>query len=373
MKTTFLHGELKEFVHVFQLDGFVKRGEEDKVYKLSKALYGWRQAPRAWNNKLDQILKGLNFRRCPKEQSVYTKQEKGFHLIVAVYVDDLFITGSSLMIISEFMKDMSSKFEMTDLGKLTYYLGIKVTQGVDGICIKQEGYALKILMDTSMETCSRVHVPMDSGLKLLKAEEKTEVDATRYRRTIGCLRHLLHTKLDLAYAVGALSRYMHNPKESHRHAIKHVLRYVKGTTSLGLRFKRDGDERIVGYSDSSHNIDTDDGKSTGGHVFYLELLGDVIEDKSKKVVIRIDNKSTIALTKNLVFHGRSKHILSRYHFIRECVENEQVEVEHVPGIEHRADILTKTLACVKFKEMRDKIGVEDFHNLSLKIMGENIG
>lgn len=91
------------------------------------------------------------------------------------------------------------------------------------------------------------------------------------------------------------------------------------------------------------------------------------------MVIRIDNKSAIALTKNPVFHGRSKHIHMRYHFIRECVENEQVEVEHVPGSEQKADILTKPLGRIKFREMRSFIGVQDVGEDKFKLKGENVG
>ena len=91
------------------------------------------------------------------------------------------------------------------------------------------------------------------------------------------------------------------------------------------------------------------------------------------LLIRIDNRSAIALTKNRVFHGQSKHIHRRYHFIRECVENGQVEVEHVPGNEQKADIVTKALGRMKFKEMRDLIGVQDVVKDGLKFKGENVG
>lgn len=106
-------------------------------------------------------------------------------------------------------------------------------------------------------------------------------------------------------------------------------------------------------------------------IWLQELLGEAIGKDYNKVVLRVDNKSAIALTKNPVFHGRSKHIHTRYHFIRECVENEQVEMEHVPGSEQRADILTKALGRLRFKEIRDLIGAVDISNLKLK--GENVG
>jgi len=145
VKTAFLHGELVEEVYVSQPEGFEKKGEEHKVFKLKKALYGLRKAPRTWNTKLDQILKSLKFEKCTKESSVYRKGEGDKLLIVAIYVDDLFVTGNSSQKISEFKTAMSQKFEMSDLGLLTYYLGIEVKQSSQGITIKQEAYARRIL------------------------------------------------------------------------------------------------------------------------------------------------------------------------------------------------------------------------------------
>ena len=412
VKTAFLHGELKEVVYVSQPEGFEKKGQENKVYRLNKALYGLRQAPRAWNTKLNKILVELKFDKCTKEPSVYKKLVNGHLLIVAVYVDDLFVTGTSREVIEEFKKRMASKFDMSDLGVLTYYLGIEVHQHEEGITLSQAQYALKIVEEAGMSQCNSVQTPMEAGLKLFKAETEEEIDATGFRRNVGCLRYLLHTRPDLAYSVGVLSRYMHSPRASHGAAMKQCLRYLQGTASLGLTFRRVASKmpRLIGYSDSSYNTCPDDGKSTTGHIFYLgespitwcsqkqdvvalssceaefmagteaarqalwlqELLSEVTGRPCEKVTIRIDNQSAIALTKNPVFHGRSKHIHSRYHFIRECVEKEQIEVEHVSGEKQKADILTKALGRIKFLEMRSFIGMEDLREKNFKLKGENV-
>lgn len=403
---------MKETVYVTQPEGFLVKGSEEKIYKLNKALYGLRQAPRAWNDKLNRILKELQFTKCSKEPSVYQKKVHQDTLVVAVYVDDLFVSGSNMKVITEFKNEMASKFEMSDLGKLTYYLGIEVCQTEEGITLSQRRYALKILEEAGMKECNLVHTPMEAGLKLCRSTNEKDIDATGYRRNIGCLRYLLHTRPDLSYCVGVLSRYMQSPKESHGTAMKQCLRYLRGTVALGLRFERSPSRltRLIGYSDSSHNVDPDDGKSTTGHVFYLggspitwcsqkqdtvalssceaefmaateaarqaiwlqDLLKEITGSLSEKVTIRIDNKSAIALTKNPVFHGRSKHIHTRYHFIRECVENGQIEVEHVPGNSQKADILTKALGRIKFKEMRELIGVQDVKEDDFKLKGENV-
>ena len=264
-----------------------------------------------------------------------------------------------------------------------------------------------------MDKCNSVQAPMEFGLCLSKAEEEREIDATDYRKNIGCLRYLLHTRPDLAFCVGVLSRYMHSPRESHGIALKQCLRYLQGSSSFGLFFERSSQKisRLIGYSDSSYNVDPDDGRSTTGHIFYIgkspltwcsqkqdtvalsiceaefmacteaarqaiwlrDLLSEVTSQTREKVTIRIDNQSAIALTRNPVFHGRSKHIHSRYHFIRECVERELIEVEHVPGNEQKADILTKALGRIKFKEMRDFIGMQELPQEGFKIKRENVG
>ena len=171
--------------------------------------------------------------------------------------------------ILEFKRDMATRFEMSDLGRLSSYLGIEVKQREGSIMLSQERYAAKILEEAGLKGCNAVHIPMDAGLKLSKAEEECGVDERDYRRNIGCLRYLIHTRPDLAYSVGVLSRYMHAPKESHRAALKQVLRYLQGTTGYGLEFKSRSEKGFIGYSDSSYNVDPDDGKNTTGHVFIL--------------------------------------------------------------------------------------------------------
>ena len=207
---------------------------------------------------------------------------------------------------------------------------------------------------------------------------------------------------------------MQKPKESHRAAMKQCLRYVKGTTTLGLTYGRFTSTmpKLVGYNDSSHNVDRDDGRSTAGYIFYLgessslisccsqkqdtvamssceaefmagteaarqaiwlqDLLYEVIGLPCETAVVRIDNKSAIALKKNPLFHGRNKHIHRRYHFIRECVENGHIEVEYVPGDIQKADILTKALGRVKFQVMRSLIGVQDLEKSEFRLKGENV-
>lgn len=111
-----MNGELQDEVYVTQPERFEKKGQEDRVYKLNKALYGLCQAPRAWNLKLDSTLKDIGFSKCRKEPSVYLKKVKTDLLVLAIYVDDLFVIGTSLQAIKQFKDDMARRFEMLILG-----------------------------------------------------------------------------------------------------------------------------------------------------------------------------------------------------------------------------------------------------------------
>lgn len=403
VKSAFLNGDIQEEVYVCQPDGFVEKGKEHLVYRLVKALYGLRQAPRAWYAKLSKSLESLGFNRCPYEHAVYTKGIGDEKLIIGVYVDDLLVTGTSAAVIEDFKKQMGERFEMSNMGQLSYYLGIEVAQGSGFIELKQTAYAKKILEKAGMVDCNPTKFPMDPKECITKNEDGKMVDATQFKSMIGGLRYLVHTRPDIAYSVGMVSRFMERPTTLHLNAAKRILRYVKGTLEYGLVYTRkSGNNLLTGYSDSDMGGSIDDRKSTGGMVFYMnenlitwvsqkqrcvalstceaefmaataaacqavwlrKLLGQLTGNYVGSVVLYIDNRSAIDLAKNPVFHGRSKHIDIRYHFVRECVERGEIVIKHVVTDSQRADIMTKALNTVKFESMRKLLGVKDLHKTS---------
>jgi hypothetical protein len=155
VKSAFLNGELKEEVFVQQPSSFVVAGKEHQVLRLRKALYGQWQAPRAWNIRLDESLTTLGFTKCPSEHALYTKQAAHGAIIVGVYVDDLVITGETKGDIEAF-KEMTKMFRMSDLGLLSYYLGIEVEQESRGITLCQSADAKKLLERGGMSGCKGV-------------------------------------------------------------------------------------------------------------------------------------------------------------------------------------------------------------------------
>ncbi|KAG6512493.1 hypothetical protein ZIOFF_030614 [Zingiber officinale] len=343
----------------------------------------------------------LGFKKCIQEHAVYTRGEGEASILVGVYVDDLIVTGSSTGRINKFKQQMMTEFEMSDLGLLSYYLGIEVEQQKSRILLRQSTYAKKILSQFKMADCNATKHPMEPKTQLHKDLEGTLVDATEYRRVIGCLRYLLHTRPDLSYPVGMASRYMERPTTMHHKVVKQILRYLKGTIHFGLAYIKGPPEiSIFGYSDSDLAGDLDGRKSTSGMAFYFNeslvswnsqkhktvalssceaefmaattaachalwlrsLTSELTGEKPKPVTLFVDNKSAIALMKNPVFHGRSKHIDTRFHFIRECVEKGQILVEFVNTGEQRADVLTKALSGVKLATMRQLLGIRDLES-----------
>lgn len=186
---------------------------------------------------------------------------------MAVYVDDLLVTGSNVSMIEDFKKQMNRNFEMSDLGKLSYYLGIEVVQEQGYIKLKQSGYARKILDKAGMAECNSTKFPMDPKEMIDRDENGKLVDATEYKSMVGGLRYLVYTRPDIAYSVGVVSRYMERPTKLHQDAVKRILRYMKGTMQFCLIYSKDsGNNILTGFSDSDLAGQLDD---TGGMVFYL--------------------------------------------------------------------------------------------------------
>ena len=398
VKSAFLHGELVEQVFVDQPPGYVKKGSKHMVYKLKRALYGLKQAPRSWYNRIDTYFSKAGFHKSPYEHTLYIKTgEKGNLLIVCLYVDDLIFTGNDEGMFRTFKQSIMKEFEMTDLGKMKYFLGIEVTQSAGGIFICQKKYAREVLERFRMDDCNPVQVPIIPGTKLTRDGEGEKIDSTYYKQMIGSLMYMTTIRPDLTYAVSLISRFMEAPTELHYQAVRKILRYLKGTLDYGLFYKKRKSERheLVGFSDSDYTGDVDDCKSTSGYVFLLSgaavswsskkqpvvtlstteaefiatascacqgiwlrrILEEVKYTQQGPIMLFCDNSSTIKLSKNPVLHGRSKHIDVRFHFLRDLTKEGKVELIHCRSVEQIADILTKPLKAESFMKLRALLGM----------------
>ncbi|XP_021631871.1 secreted RxLR effector protein 161-like [Manihot esculenta] len=179
--------------------------------------------------------------------------------------------GSKPRGVENFKAKMREIFEMSDLGMLSYYLGIEVKQRSYSITLNQAGYAEKMLEKLGLAECKPCRVPMDIRVKLSKSDGSPPVDATLYKSAIGSLRYLVNPRPDLTYPVGIVSRFMEAPTTKHLAAIKQILRYVKGTLHNGCIYNKVEEEefKLVGYNDSDLAGDVDDRKSTTGVIYFL--------------------------------------------------------------------------------------------------------
>lgn len=396
VKSAFLHGELTEDVYVTQPQGFEVKGEENKVYKLNKALYGLKQAPRAWFSKIEGYFIKEGFEKnCDDHTLFVKKREHNKILIVSLYVDDLIFTSNDLFMMQDFKSSMHTEFEMTDLGEMKYFLGVEVHQGVNGIYISQKGYAGEILKKFRLSNCNGVRNPIVPGNKLSKEENGVKANETLFKQIVGSLMYMTVTRPDIMYSVCLISRFMSNPMETHMLAAKRILRYIQATVDFGIFYKRECRNELMAYTDSDYAGDLDDRKSTSGYVF--KLSGGAVAWASKKqpivtlssteaeyvaaascacqsiwmqrilkkiggtqtdsIKIRCDNSSTIKLAKNPVFHGRTKHIGVRFHFLRNLTRDGSIDIEYCGTNEQVADIMTKPLKLDQFEKLREALGV----------------
>jgi hypothetical protein len=173
---------------------------------------------------------------------------------------------------------------MTDIGLMSYYLGIEVKQMEKGIFIYQESFARKMLKKFKMNNCKHVSIPVECEIKLSKHEEGEMVDPTIFKSLVRSLRYLTCTRPDILYGVGLVSRYMESPTTTHFKAAKRILRYVEGTIDFGLLYPSSNEFKLVGYSDSDWGGDVDDRKSTTGFVLYLGSSAFTWSSKKKPIV-----------------------------------------------------------------------------------------
>ena len=331
------------------------------------------------------------------EPTLYVKKE-GMNglVIVSLYVDDMIYTGSSLTLISKFRDSMMNMFDMTDLGELKYFLGVEIVQNETRIFMSQKKYIEDTLKKFNMSGCKMASTPMNLNEKFSVNDETEMANAIVYRSLIGRLIYLTHSRLDITYAVGSLSRFMHKPSKHHLGAARRILRYLGGSKEYGIWFRKN--DKFCLYTDSDWAGSVDDRRSTSGHCFLIgtaavswsskkqatvalssteaeyvaattsacqaiwlrRLLSDLGEEQEHATSILCDSRSAVQLSRNPVFHCRTKHIEIKHHFVRELIEKGEVVLESCRTEEQVADLMTKSLPLSKHDEFCLQLGLSKF-------------
>ncbi|GJR29569.1 retrovirus-related pol polyprotein from transposon TNT 1-94 [Tanacetum coccineum] len=269
VKTTFLHSTLKEDVYVCQPKGFIDVDHPSHVYKLKKALYGLKQEPKAWYDELSKFLLHNHFFRGTIDPTLFIRCFDDNILVVQVYVDDIIFGSTNPRYTQQFANIMKSRFKMSMMREMTFFLGLQVNQSPRGIFINQSNYVLEILKKYRMETCDPVGTPMEIKDKLDLDNNGTLVDATKYHSMISTLMYLTSSKPDIIHATCLCARYQAKPTEKHLKEVKRIFRYLRGTINMGLWYTKDSSFELTGISDADYAGCKDTFKSTSDGTQFL--------------------------------------------------------------------------------------------------------
>ena len=275
VKTAFLNGELEEEIYMQQPSCFVVKGQEHKVCRLLRSIYGLKQSSRQWYLKFHQAITSYDFIMIDEDHCVYVKQTQEKFVILSLYVDDILLAANDKGFLIEIKNWLSSNFQMKDMGEAAYILGVKIQRNRSKrlLSLSQEQYLKKVLERFGMQNCNPIDTPIAKGGELCNKmcpttpQEKNYMEKVPYASAIGSLMYaMLCTRPDICYAVGLVSRYQSNPGQAHWKAVKRILRYLKGTMDYALNYQ-ESDLQLVGYTDTNWASDHDERKSTSGYVF----------------------------------------------------------------------------------------------------------
>ncbi|GJW76232.1 retrovirus-related pol polyprotein from transposon TNT 1-94 [Tanacetum coccineum] len=320
VKTAFLNGELKEEVYVSQPEGFIDQDNLSHMYKFKKALYSLKQVPHAWYNMLSSFLISQHFSKGAVDPTLLTRHVGNDLLMVQNYVDDIIFASTNTTMCNEFANQMTTKFKMSMMGQMSFFLGLQISQSPRGIFINQSKYAFKIVKKYGLLTTDSVDTPLVEKSKLDEDLQGKQVDATLYRGMIGSLMYLTSTRPDLIYAFCICAWYQAKPTEKHLQAVKYASpwrtfaalmnRSLSGNTS-GLdklhlsRAKILWEETQIYGAILPDSLTSPEIKETKVYKTYLEPMG-----KSKRVK-RLAKKTTKAPTRGVVIRETPEIPLSK--------------------------------------------------------------
>ena len=396
VSTAFLYGTVKEEIYTRQPKGY--NDGTSNVCRLKKSLYGLKQAPKCWNECIHNFLIETGFLQSDADPCLYVLQRYNVKMVLALYVDDGLIASSDDFVAKKFIEEeLGSRFKITTK-QPSYFLGLEINHSNNGtIKVHQTAYTKKILDRFGMTNCKEVGTPAIKDV----SEDEIEKDETYkifpYRQAVGALSYLMvGTRPDIAYAVGVVSRNLDKPSARNIVQVKRIFRYLKGTIGNGLEFKKN-EKRLVCYSDADLGGDSFSGCSTSGmicmfggsaiswrstkqttvalssteaeiiaaseacrEIMWLQRLFTSLGKKFENPILRIDNQSAIKLAHNpsYEYHRKTKHIMLKHFYIRQCVAEDELVVGHVSAEDQLADFLTKPVFKPKLLKTCKLLGLQ---------------
>jgi hypothetical protein len=420
--TAYLYGSLDNDIYMKIPEGYkmpeAYNSKSRNMYsiKLQRSLYGLKQSGRMWYNRLSEYLLKEGFENNPICPCVFIKKSESGFAIVAVYVDDLNLVGTpeELTKTADYLKN---EFEMKDLGKTKFCLGLQIEHLPDGILIHQSTYTEKVLKHFHMDKAHPLSTPMvvrsldvkKDPFRPQEVGEETLGPKVPYLSAIGALMYLANcTRPDIAFSVNLLARYSSAPTLRHWNGVKHVLRYLRGTTDMGLFYPNKSNPQLVGYADAGYLSDPHKGRSQTGYLFtcgntaiswrsvkqtisatssnHSEIIAiheasrecvwlrSVIQHiqekcglssiKDNPTILYEDNAACITQIRGGYIKGdRTKHISPKFFYTHELQKSGDIDVKQIRSSENLADIFTKSLPTTTFKKIVHSIGMRRLKDL----------
>lgn len=401
IETAFLNGELTEEIYLKSPPGF--KTCSGKVLKLKKSLYGLKQAAKVWNEALHDVLIKAQFTQSEADRCLYKAREDEKVCYLIVHVDDMILASNDDEFSEKCMNPVREKFKVKNLGEAKHFLGIDINKSSEGdFKISQGRYIDKIVEETNLQDAKTSKFPLNPGYYKIDSEALPTND--RFRKIIGQLLYLsVHSRPDISASVSILSQRVQNPRKTDLEEAKRVVRYLKGTRNLQLLLSNKSESpELVGYSDADWAEDTENRKSNSGSI--VKINGGTIDWKCRKqtlvalssteaeyiaasetckeilwlqqlqrsfdivnkesTTVFVDNQSCIKIIQNEKSSNRSKHIDTKFHFIRDLATKKQIKFRYVPTEENIADMLTKPLNSVKLKNLRTATGLLESNQLT---------
>ena len=370
--TAFLNGELEEDIYMKPPPGIdFGPGTSNKTCHLLKSLYGLKQAPRVWNDTIDTALLDFGFKRSMKDPCIYYLWRDDKLLILGLYVDDLVIACDCDELLADAKKFILSTYDAKDMGEIRFLLGMLIEYDRKNrtLDISQTAYVERLLTKFRMDNCKPASTPIVDAMSMVILNKDTTSQKrlsrelhSSYRSGVGGLLYLARcTRPDISFAISFLSRFLSDPFYCHWNALLRVFAYLRGTTKFGISYGRKNVEGtdLHAFTDASHASDPADRKSIGGFCVFLNggpvswgsrkqktltalssfeaeyvaltdmskdvlFIRHLLEELGSPVVgsttIWCDNDSSIANCNNAKISNRNKHVQTRYHYIREHVD-----------------------------------------------------
>ena len=400
VKSAYLHRPLREEVYMRPPPGLEHPTNPKLAWKLNKPLYGTIQGGAYWEEERDEFMAGLGWTKLEADISLYRKVWGDRDAVVGFWVDDGTSVGPEDKLL-ELEAAFNARYGTSGAGPLEWTLGIAfaVDWAAQTVALSQQRYIETLAHRFGQEDARHVSTPFAQGTTLSKDqspatdEERRDMLTVPYRELVGALLWIsVTTRPDIAFAVGALCKFMSNPGRPHWTAATHLLRYLLSTAGTPLIVG--GKAELRAYSDADFAGDRDDRKSTGAYVFcigvgavswaskkqdvtalstleaeymamtqaakeaiWITRLMEQLGAELGSILIFGDNQGAMALARTTAFHNRSKHIDVQHHFIREKVLSGDIDIQYIPTTEMVADALTKSLSRDAFQRLCAGMGV----------------